>query len=87
MSTSDRLVSRMFEMITFMYTLSIYESSYIYISICTRIVGMITVLTKLLGIALQHLLESKVPAHFAMVYDTTSQTVFFYQYLVRLDHR
>jgi len=48
---------------------------------------MITVLTKLLGIALQHLLESKVPAHFAMVYDTTSQTVFFYQYLVRLDHR
>jgi len=48
---------------------------------------MITVLTKLLGIALQHLLESKVPAHFAMVYDTTSQTVFCYQYLVRLDHR
>ena len=48
---------------------------------------MITVLTKLLGIALQHLLESKVPAHFAMVYDTTSQTVFCYQYPVRLDHR
>ena len=41
---------------------------YQYISICTRIILMITVFTKLLGIALLHLLKSKVPACFAITW-------------------